>query len=305
MRPAVPTDAAAIAAVYAPYVLASVASFEDVPPSPSGMAERMANGLPWLVACRGADVVGFASAGPHNARAAYRWSVNVSVYLDAAVVGRGVGRMLYDVLLAELRTAGVVNAYAGITLPNVASVALHESLGFSKVGHYPHVGFKHGAWHDVGWWGLRLVDVLPVPPVWEGDHHAAAHEHARNGDIAMQLVVLLHGRARAAGLHSGGLFNLGEPDDFRIPDLGFHRSRDYHDYMPTAALVVEVLSPRDETFKKFGFYAVHAVDEVWVVDPVGHTVRIWQRDDEAYDESGRSDLLGLDADQVASDVDWP
>ena len=60
--------------------------------------------------------------------------------------------------------AGVVNAYAGITLPNVASVALHESLGFSKVGHYPHVGFKHGAWHDVGWWGLRLVDVLPMPP---------------------------------------------------------------------------------------------------------------------------------------------
>ena len=164
VRPAVPADAAAIAAVYAPYVQASVASFEDVPPSPSGMAERMANGLPWLVACAGADVVGFASAGPHNARAAYRWSVNVSVYLDAAVVGRGVGRMLYDVLLAELRAAGVVNAYAGITLPNVASVALHESLGFSKVGHYPHVGFKHGAWHDVGWWGLRLVDVLPVPP---------------------------------------------------------------------------------------------------------------------------------------------
>ena len=121
----------------------------------------------------------------------------------------------------------------------------------------------------------------------------------------MPLVVLLHGRARAAGLHSGGLFNLGEPDDFRIPDLGFHRTRDYRDYMPTAALVVEVLSPRDETFKKFGFYAAHAVDEVWVVDPVGHTVRIWQRDDEAFDESGRSDLLGLDADQVASDVDWP
>ena len=92
----------------------------------------------------------------------------------------------------------------------------------------------------------------------------AAHEHALNGDIAMQMVVLLHGRARAAGLHSGGLFNLGEPDDFRIPDLGFHRTRDYRDYMPTAALVVEVLSPCDETFKKFGFYAVHAVDEVWL-----------------------------------------
>lgn len=141
--------------------------------------------------------------------------------------------------------------------------------------------------------------------VWEGDYHVAPHEHARNGNIAMQLVVLLAGPARAAGLHPGGLFNLGEPDDFRVPDLGYHRTREFLDYMSTAALVVEVLSPRDETFKKFGFYAAHAVDEVWVVDPVGHTVRIWQRKDGAYEESGRSDLLGVDAAQVAGDVDWP
>ena len=96
-----------------------------------------------------------------------------------------------------------------------------------------------------------------------------------------------------------------EPDDFRIPDLGYHRTREFFDEMPTAALVVEVLSPRGETFKEFGSYAAHAVDEVWVVDPVGHTVRIWHRRDGAYDESGRGDLLGLDATQVAGDVDWP
>ena len=163
VRPAVAADADRIAAVYAPYVLDSVASFEDVAPTAEQMRARMVGG-PWLVAGTGEDVVGFAYAGPHQARPAYRWSVNVSVYVAANAVGRGVGRALYDVLLADLRAAGVVNAYAGITLPNVASIALHEAVGFTKVAHYPHVGFKHGAWHDVGWWALGLVDELPVPP---------------------------------------------------------------------------------------------------------------------------------------------
>ena len=78
--------------------------------------------------------------------------------------GTGVGRALYGVLLPELRAAGLVTAHAGITLPNAASVGLHEAFGFTKVAHYPHVGFKHGAWHDVGWWQLRLVDELPLAP---------------------------------------------------------------------------------------------------------------------------------------------
>lgn len=141
--------------------------------------------------------------------------------------------------------------------------------------------------------------------VWRGTYRVIDHEHARNGNIAMQLVAILDAHTRAAGLHAGGLFNLGEPGDYRIPDLGYHRTREFHDYMPTAALVVEVLSPRDETFKKFGFYAAHGVDELWVVDPEANTVRIWQRTEGAYDESGRSELLGLDAAQVADDIDWP
>ena len=163
VRSATDADAARIAAVYAPYVLASVASFEEVAPTADQVRARMVGG-PWLVAGIGEDVVGFAYAGPHHARPAYRWSTNVSVYVAATAVGRGVGRALYDRLLADLRASGVVNAYAGITLPNVASVALHEAVGFTQVAHYPHVGFKHGAWHDVGWWALRLVDELPVPP---------------------------------------------------------------------------------------------------------------------------------------------
>ena len=163
MRAAAVTDAAGIAGVYAPYVTDSVASFEDEAPGADEVAARM-HGGPWFVACEDDEVVGFAYASPHRSRAAYRWAVDVSVYVAAGLAGRGVGRALYGVLLPDLRAAGLVTAHAGITLPNEASVGLHESFGFVEVAHYPHVGFKHGAWHDVGWWQLRLVDELPVAP---------------------------------------------------------------------------------------------------------------------------------------------
>lgn len=165
VRSAVPGDAAAVAAVYAPYVEASVASFEDVAPDAVQTAERMAASLAWLVACEDGQVVGYAYATPHRDRAAYRWSVDVSVYLAPVAHRRGTGRALYERLLADLRARGFVNAYAGITLPNAASVGLHEALGFRQVARYPHVGFKHGAWHDVGWWALALVD----PPARPSD----------------------------------------------------------------------------------------------------------------------------------------
>ena len=141
--------------------------------------------------------------------------------------------------------------------------------------------------------------------VWEGDYHVAPHEHARNGNIAGQVQGLLLVPVRQAGLHVGGSFNLGEPGDFRVPDLGYHRTRDFHAYMPTAAIVIEVLSPRDETWAKSGFYAAHDVDELWVVDPDAHTIRMWALTDGAYAETGRSDLLGLDGAALAADVDWP
>jgi phosphinothricin acetyltransferase len=164
IRPATARDAAAVAAVYAPYVLDSVASFEEVPPTSSEVAARLANGLPWLVAEEDGRVVGYAYAGPHHARAGYRWAVTVSVYLDAAHHGRGLGKALYGELLPLLASLGYVRAYGGITLPYVPSVRLHEAVGFTPVGVYRAVGFKHGEWHDVGWWERALQDPPPGAP---------------------------------------------------------------------------------------------------------------------------------------------
>mgnify|MGYP000327156139 CR=1 FL=1 len=141
--------------------------------------------------------------------------------------------------------------------------------------------------------------------VWEGVYHVAPHEHGRNGAVAMELARLLIQPARAVGLRAGGSFNLGEPRDFRVPDLGFHRGSPNSLYFPTAALVIEVLSPDDETFAKFDFYARHGVDELWVVDPIERTVRIWALEEGSYDEVGASPLLGMTAVDVVADVDWP
>lgn len=171
VRPATPADAAAVAAVYAPYVTGSVASFETEPPDVAEVARRMANGLPWYVAVEDGEVVGFAYASRHRDRAAYAWSVEVSVYLAAGARGRGTGRALYGRLLPVLAGLGYVRAHAGITLPNPASVALHEAVGFRLVGAYPDVGWKAGAWHAVGWWTLALQEppAEPAPPrPWDG-----------------------------------------------------------------------------------------------------------------------------------------
>jgi phosphinothricin acetyltransferase len=165
VRTADVADAAACAAVYAPYVERSVASFEEVAPDAAVMAGRMLDQprLPWLVAVRDGVVVGFAYASRHRARPAYRWSVEVSVYLQESEHGRGTGRALYAELLDVVRSLGYVRAYAGITLPNVASVGLHESMGFTSIGVFSTVGFKHGKWHDVGWWQLPLCEPPAVP----------------------------------------------------------------------------------------------------------------------------------------------
>jgi phosphinothricin acetyltransferase len=171
LRLASEADAAAVAAVYAPYVLDTVVSFEAVPPSPAEMRGRMVATLarwPWLLATDVGDaVVGYAYASAHHERAAYRWSVDVTVYLDAANRRRGIGRALYTALLAVVRAQGYQNAYAGITLPNAGSVGLHEVMGFRPVGVYQSVGFKHGAWHDVGYWHLALgaTNGTPAEPL--------------------------------------------------------------------------------------------------------------------------------------------
>lgn len=166
IRVATLDDAAGIAAVYAPYVTNGVISFEAEPPDAAEMARRMSArpALPWLVKERDGAVTGYAYASVHKDRAAYRWAVDCSVYLASTEQGRGTGRALYDRLLAQLRDLGYLRAYAGIALPNAASVGLHEAVGFEPVGVYRAVGFKHGAWHDVGWWQLSLADPDGEPP---------------------------------------------------------------------------------------------------------------------------------------------
>ena len=168
IRPADPDpDATAVAAIYRPAIETTIASFEEPAPDASAMAARMRATLqryPWLVAVDGDTVVGYAYAAPHADRAGYRWSVNVSAYVDAAFHGRGIGRQLYDELLAILRRQRFVNAYAGIALPNPASVALHEAIGMRRIGIYERIGFKQGRWVDVAWYGLRLTDPEGTPP---------------------------------------------------------------------------------------------------------------------------------------------
>lgn len=170
VRAAVEADAAAVQAIYAPIVRDTAISFELEPPSIAEVEGRIRTTLvsfPWLVAedSDGA-VVGYAYASRHRERAAYAWSVDVSVYIGDRRRGQGFGRALYQSLLSALAHQGYVSAFAGIALPNAASVGLHEAVGFVRIGVFSHVGYKHGQWHDVGWWQRRLRDapVAPEPP---------------------------------------------------------------------------------------------------------------------------------------------
>lgn len=161
-------DAAACAAIYAPHVGEGVASFETEVPDAAEMGRRIretSERFPFLVAERDGEVAGFAYAGPHRTRAAYRWSADVSVYVDERFHRRGVGRELYAALLDLLRRQGIRRVHAGITLPNPSSVGLHEAMGFRAVGVTPRVGYKHGAWRDVGWFQADLApDDAHEPP---------------------------------------------------------------------------------------------------------------------------------------------
>jgi phosphinothricin acetyltransferase len=157
-------DAAACAAIYAPYVEDGPISFEERAPDAVEFGGRMEDSHAWLVAEEAGEVVGFAYACRHRSRPAYRWSVDVSVYVASGRRGEGHGRRLYEALFADLRERGFRVACAGITLPNEASVALHERLGFEPVGVYRGIGWKAGAWRDVGWWQLELSPGAEDPP---------------------------------------------------------------------------------------------------------------------------------------------
>jgi phosphinothricin acetyltransferase len=159
LRNATPDDAEAIARIYSPFVSDTAVSFEEEPPTPEEIADRITKVLPtfpWLVAEVQGELAGYAYASQHRPRGAYRWSVDVSVYLDSRFRRLGIGSRLYRRLLDILRLQGYYNAYAGITQPNVPSVRLHESMGFRLVGLYDTVGYKLGVWHTVGWWQLEL-----------------------------------------------------------------------------------------------------------------------------------------------------
>jgi phosphinothricin acetyltransferase len=157
VRQATAADAAACAAIYAPYVTDTAVSFETEPPSAAEMAERIAAAHLWLVLEDAGRVVGFAYAGRFAPRAAYRWACEVSVYLEAGRQRRGGGRALYGALLPQLAERGFRVAVAGMTLPNEGSVGLHRAMGFEPVGTYRRIGYKHGAWHDVAWTQRQLA----------------------------------------------------------------------------------------------------------------------------------------------------
>jgi phosphinothricin acetyltransferase len=166
IRLAEPRDTAAVLDIYRPIVLETAISFETEVPTVEDMASRIADTLstyPWLVCERDGEIVGYAYACQHRSRAAYRWSPEVSAYVSAASRRCGAGRALYSRLFDCLRLQGFANAFAGITLPNPHSVAFHEAMGFQPIGTFPKIGYKSGAWHDTGWWSLRLIEGTGSP----------------------------------------------------------------------------------------------------------------------------------------------
>ena len=167
LRLARPDDGTALAEIYRPAVVEAATSFELGAPDGAEMTrrvERATTWTPWLVCERDAAVAGYAYATAHRDRPAYRWSVDVSVYVAPTAQRGGVGRALYAALLSLLVRQGFRNAYAGITLPNAPSMALHEAMGFAPLCVYREVGYKLGAWHDVAWLERPLAAHDPDPP---------------------------------------------------------------------------------------------------------------------------------------------
>ncbi|UOZ04393.1 MULTISPECIES: GNAT family N-acetyltransferase [unclassified Amycolatopsis] len=163
VRDATPDDAAACAAIYAPYVTDTVISFETEPPDTEEMTRRIAGAHAWLVLEEDGQVLGFAYAGPFAKRAAYRWSCETSIYLEPGRRRTGAGRALYEALFSRLRERGYRRAFAGMAMPNDASAGLHRALGFEPAGVYRKVGWKHGAWRDVAWVQKDLSDDEGAP----------------------------------------------------------------------------------------------------------------------------------------------
>jgi len=171
IRPVKREDAVQIAEIYRPYCEESCISFEEVAPEAPEMEariEKITRRFPYLVDEVGGRIAGYSYAAPHREKAAYRWAVESTIYVRGDFHGKGVGRGLYAELFRRLRRQGLIKAYAGILVPNPASQGFHEAMGFTLVGIYRKVGYKLGAWRDVGWWELTLLpqadDPTPPPP---------------------------------------------------------------------------------------------------------------------------------------------
>lgn len=167
-------DAPGVTAIYAPFVESTSISFATEVPSAEDMWRTMSKVLeryPWLVLDEDGAVAGYAYAGPHRVRGGYQWSVEASVYVSPDHRRKRVAHRLYERLFEILERQGFFNVYAGVTLPNDPSVAFHQAFGFEPVGVYQKIGFKNGAWHDVGWWfkTLREHEENPQPPIWLPD----------------------------------------------------------------------------------------------------------------------------------------
>lgn len=162
-RPAVPADASRLVEIYAPYVANTAISFAVQPPVEEEFLAKLASPYPFLVCQEQGRVVGYAYAGPYRSREAYRWDVELSIYVEAAAVGRGVGKRLLGGLLALLKAQGYQNVYSCITLPNPGSIGLHRSFGFQQIALFENAGYKLGAWRSVVWLHLPIGD-CPVPP---------------------------------------------------------------------------------------------------------------------------------------------
>jgi len=185
------SDAQKMLAIYAPMVQETAISFDLEPPSEAEFIDRIravVEYTPWLVCEVDGEILGYAYASKHRPRAAYQWSVESSIYVGANHKRKGVGKALYTSLFNVLQLQGFYNVYAGITIPNPASVALHESVGFSHFSVYRLVGYKLGKWHDVGWWQLSLQSerLAPAhPPLSLSEvQHAAQWQEALNSGLS-------------------------------------------------------------------------------------------------------------------------